>query len=79
MVSRQEGFEEVRSNPVLDIYMRTALTAHFKWPTVGKWSTSTLAAIENHRCPSKSGCSYAALFIEDQRRTRARTLFMPQR
>ena len=33
------------------------------------WSTS-LAAIENYRCPSKSGCSYAGFFLEDQHRTR---------
>ena len=34
-------------------------------------SGTSLAAIENHRCPNKSGCSYAALFTEDQRGTRA--------
>ena len=56
----------------------TALTVHFKCPTVGKWSTtgtSSLAAVENHRCPSKSGCSYVGLFLEDQRLTRARKPF----
>ena len=37
--------------------------------TIGKWSTSSLAAIEKHRCPSKSGCSYAGLFLEGQPRT----------
>ena len=40
---------------------KTALTVHFKCPTVGKWTTSSLAAIKNHR---KSGCSYADLFLE---------------
>ena len=55
----------------------TALTVHFKCPTVGKWSTSCLAAIENHRCPRKAGCSYAGLFLEDQRRMRKRKLFAP--
>ena len=43
------------------------ITAHFKCPTVGNWSTSSLAAIENHR-KNKSGCSCTCLFIEDQRR-----------
>ena len=55
-------------------FIYTALTVHFKWPTVGKWSTtgtSSLAAVENHRCPSKSGCSNVGLFLEDQRLTRA--------
>ena len=33
---------------------------HFKCPTVWTWSTS-------HRCPNESGCSYARLFVEDQR------------
>ena len=37
--------------------------------------TSSLAAVENHRCPSKSGCSYVGLFLEDQRLTRARKPF----
>ena len=52
-------------------FIYTALTVHFKCPTVGKWSTtgtSSLAAVENHRCPSKSGCSYQCL-------TRARKPF----
>ena len=38
------------------------LTVHFKGPTVWKWFTS-LAAIENHRCPNESVCSYASLFV----------------
>ena len=42
-------------------FIYTALTVHFKCPTIGKLSTSSLTAIENHRCPSKSGCSYAGL------------------
>ena len=44
------------------------LTVHFKCPTVWKWSTS-LAAIENHRCPNESDYSYASFFVEDQRGT----------
>ena len=37
-------------------FIYTAITVHFKWPTVGKWSTSSsLAGIQNHCCPSKSG------------------------
>ena len=59
-------------------FIYTALTGHFKCPTVGKWSTTgtnSLAAVENHRCPSKSGCSYVGLFLEDQRPTRARKPF----
>ena len=51
---RQGGFEGVRSNPLLaskDIY--TLLNCTLKCPTVGKWYS--LAAIENHRCPTKSG------------------------
>ena len=71
----------VRSNPLWPpkdiIYI--ALTAHFKCPTVGKWSTSSVVPIENHRCPSKSGCSYAGLFLEDQRRTHTHELFTPLR
>ena len=34
-------------------FIYTALTVHFKCPTIGKWSTtgtSSLAAVENHRC-----------------------------
>ena len=50
----------------------------FKCLTIGKWSTSSLAAIENHRCPSKSGCSYADLRTM-LCRTRARKLFTPLR
>ena len=78
---RQGGFEGVRSNPPfwpLKDFLYIALTVHFKCPTVGKWSTtgtSSLAAVENHRCPSKSGCSYVGLFLEDQRLTRARKPF----
>ena len=53
-------------------FIYTALTVHFKCLTIGKWSTSSLDAIENHRCPSKSGCCYAGLFLEGQPRTRAR-------
>ena len=60
------GLEEVCLNPSKD-FIYTALTLHYKCPTVGKWSTSSFASIENHRCPSKSDCSYAGLFLEDQR------------
>ena len=59
-------------------FIYTALTVHFKCPTVGQWSTtgtSSLAAVENHRYPSKSGCSYVGLFLEDERLTRARKPF----
>ena len=59
-------------------FIYTALTGHFKCPTVGKWSstcTSSLAAVENHRCPSKSGCRYVGSFLEDQRPKRARKPF----
>ena len=71
LARRQGGFEGVRSNPPFGLQkiLYTALTVHFKCPTVGKWSTtgtSSLAAVENHRCPSKSGCSYVGLFLEDQ-------------
>ena len=48
-------------------FIYTALTVHFKCPTVRKWSTSSLTAIENHRCPSKSGCSYAGLRTSAER------------
>ena len=51
-------------------FVYTALTVHFKCPSVGKWSTSSVAAIENHRRLSKSG-----LFLKDQHRTPARKLF----
>ena len=57
-------------------FIYTTLTVHFKCPTVAKWSTSSLTAIENHHFPSKSGCSYVGLFLEDQCRTRACELFM---
>ena len=52
-------------------FIYTAIV-HFKCPT-------GLAAIENYRCPSKSGCSYAGLFLEDQHRTRSHKLFTPLR
>ena len=79
-VRRQRGFKGVHLNPPFGLQkiLYTALTVHFKCPTVGKWSTtgtSSLAAVENHRCPSKSGCSYVGLFLEDQRLTRARKPF----
>ena len=76
---RQVGFEGFERTPVWPPkdFINTALTVHFKCPTIAKWSTSSLAAIENHRCASKSGCSYAGLFLEDQRRTRAREPFTP--
>ena len=53
------GFEVVRSNPPFGLkdFIYTVLTVHFKCPTVGKWSTSSLASIEKHRCPRKAGCS----------------------
>ena len=52
---RQGGFEGVRSNPPFGLQkiLYTVLTIHFKCPTIGKWSTtgtSSLAAVENHRC-----------------------------
>ena len=56
-------------------FIYTVLTVHFKCPTVAKWSASSLAAIENHHCASKSCCNYAGLFLEDQRRTHACELF----
>ena len=34
-------------------FIYTPLSVHFLCPTVGKWSTSSLAATENYRCPSK--------------------------
>ena len=40
------------------------LTVYFKCPSVWSWSTS-LAAIENHCCPNKSGCNYVSLFMEN--------------
>ena len=66
----QGGFEGVRANPPfgLEKILYTLLfTKYFKCPTVGKWSTSSLTAIENHRCPSKSGCSYAGLRTSAER------------
>ena len=36
-------------------FIYTALTVHFKFPTIGKLSTSSVAAIESHRCPTKFG------------------------
>ena len=65
------GVRGVRSNPPFGL-QKILYTVHFKCLTIGKWSTSSLAAIENHRCPSKSGCCYAGLFLEGQPRTRAR-------
>ena len=76
---RQGGFEGVRANPPFwppEDFIYTALIVHFKCPTIGKWSTSSLTAIENHRCPSKSGCSYAGLKTNAER---ARKLFTPLR
>ena len=73
MVGGGGGGEEIRGGlleppfwPPKDL-INTALTVHSKCPTIGKWSTSSLAAIENHHCPSKSSCSCAGLFLEDQR------------
>jgi len=43
------------------------------------YRSTSLAAIENYRCPSTSGCSYAGMFLEDQHRTRSRKLFTPLR
>ena len=54
------GFGGVRSNPPFDLQtiLNTPLNrVHFKYPTIEKWYTS-LAVIENHRCPYESGCSY---------------------
>ena len=51
---RRGGFEGVRANPPFDLQK----TAHFKYPTIWKWSTS-LAASEDRRCPNKSGYSYS--------------------
>ena len=45
-------------------FIYTALTVHFKCPTVGKWSTSSLTAIDNHCCP---GCSYVGLRTSAER------------
>ena len=45
-------------------FIYTALTVHFKCPTVGKWSTSSLTAIENHCCP---GYSYVGLRTSAER------------
>ena len=58
-------------------FIYTALTVHFKCPTIGKWSTSSFVAIENHHCPNKSGCSYADFFLENQFQMRARKLSIP--
>ena len=76
---RQGGFEGVRSNPPFGFkrFYIHCFNCTVKCPTVGKWFTSSLATIENHRCPSKAGCSYAGLFLEDQRRMRTRKLFTP--
>ena len=66
---RQGRFEGFAQTPLVASkgFFIHRLTAHFKCPTVGNWSTSSLAAIENHR-KNKSGCSCACLFIVDQRR-----------
>ena len=64
------GVREGSSKPPFwpsEDFIYTALTVHFKCPTVGKWSTSSLTAIENHRCPSESGCSYAGLRTSAER------------
>ena len=50
---------------ILKIFDIHRLTAHFKCPTIRKWSTS-LAAIEKHCCPNESGCSSANLLMEDE-------------
>ena len=50
------------------------LAVHFKCPTVRKWSSS-LASIENHRCPNESGYSYASSFVEDQRGKRVEGVY----
>ena len=43
------------------------------------YQSTSLAAIQNYRCPSRSGCSYMGLFLEDQHRMRSRKLFTPLR
>ena len=58
---RSRGFKRT---PPFDLWkILYTLTAHFKYPTVWKWST-ILAAIENHRCPNESGCSYSTRVCE---------------
>ena len=52
------------------IFIYTILSA---LPLVSGPLVLSLHAIENHRCPD---CSCAGLFLEDQRRTRGRKLFM---
>ena len=69
---RQGGFEGGCSNlPFTSkrCYIHR-LTVHFKCPTV-----TSLAAIENHRCPNESGCNYTSLFIEDLRGTCAKAIY----
>ena len=51
----------VRSNPPIDLQKILYTCA---LPLEG-WSSSSLSAIENHRCLNKSGCSYVGLFLED--------------
>ena len=56
MPARRQGvFEGVCSNSPFGLQK-----IFYKCPTVEKWSTSSLAAIANHR-KNKSGCSYACL------------------
>ena len=76
-VRRREGgggFEGVCSNPPLASkkFYAHRLAVHFKCPTIWKCSNS-LAAIENHHCPNKSGYSYWA------GRMCTHKLFTPQR
>ena len=64
----------------LELNFHYWLSSHcidFKCPTVAKWSTSSLAAIKNHRCASKSGCSYMFFFSLRTSAERVRELFMP--
>ena len=53
---RQSGFERVCSNLPFGLQkiLHTTLAIHFKCTTVCKWSTS-LTAIENHRCQNEFG------------------------
>ena len=75
---RSRGLEEVHSNPPLLTSKYTALTVHFRCPTVWKWSTS-LAAFENHCCQNLSGCCYANFFPRRTGAERALELFTLQR
>ena len=65
--------DQSHRHPPFDL-QKILYTPHFMCPTVWKWSTS-LAAIENHRCPNESGCSYASLFVEDQRWMRTEAVY----